>query len=144
MITPLHERSLETAIKATYLYKLPAFVEWPTGTFSSPSSPVVICIIGPDPFGSLLDEAVRNQTIGQRPIEVRRSGGPEGGHVAYGNVYGLRGRPILTVTDAARDGRGIVNFVLHENRVRYEIDCGAAAESGLTISPRVLALALVR
>ena len=51
---------------------------------------------------------------------------------------------MLTVTDAAvsRDEKGIVHFVIHDDRVRFEIDDRAAAENGLMISSKVLSLAL--
>jgi hypothetical protein len=51
---------------------------------------------------------------------------------------------VLTVTDSARDepARGIINFLIQNNRVRFEIDNGAAAESGLTISSKLLSLAV--
>jgi hypothetical protein len=56
----------------------------------------------------------------------------------------VRGRPVLTVTDAERDpsAKGVVNFVLDSNRVRFEIDQAGAAEQGLSISSKLLGLAV--
>jgi hypothetical protein len=56
----------------------------------------------------------------------------------------VRGMPILTITDAARDAdaKGIIHFVIRDNRVRFEIDDRTAAESGLSISSKVLSLAV--
>ncbi len=56
----------------------------------------------------------------------------------------VRGRPVVTVTDGATDplGRGIINFVIADNRVRFEIDNRAAAQSQLTISSKLLSLAI--
>jgi hypothetical protein len=50
---------------------------------------------------------------------------------------------VLTVTDAAPSGvHGIVNFVLLDDRVRFEIDLGQAARNGIAISSKLLSLAV--
>ena len=149
--------SVEYAIKATYLYKFAPFVEWPTGAFAAATSPLVVCVVGTDPFGPLLDRAVAGQPAGQRPIQILRLetvSAASGCHIAYlGGSPGqsvahalaaLRGRPVLTVTDRDRNpgAAGIIQFMLHENRVRFEIDDRLAAEAGLGISSKVLNLAL--
>ena len=54
---------IEHAVKATYLYKFAPFVEWPAGAFRFPSDPLVICIVGTDAVGSLVDEAATGQTV---------------------------------------------------------------------------------
>lgn len=146
---PALGQSLEWAVKATYLYKLASFVDWPESAFDSPTSAIAICVVGDDPFGGTLDQAVAGQTVGGRPIAVRRLDaiGPQSGcHVAYsaqGGLSAVRGSPVLTVTDRSSNG-GIVNFVLSENRVRFEINSQAAAQNGLTISSKVLNLARPR
>jgi hypothetical protein len=149
--------SLEYAVKATYLYKFAPFVEWPAGAFESPSAPLNLCIIRFDPFGPVLDRAVEGQRVGDRPIFVRRLAAPDPRtpcHIMYvGSPSGtnpadileqVRGRPVLTVTDAERDpsAKGVVNFVLDSNRVRFEIDQAGAAEQGLSISSKLLGLAV--
>ena len=62
---------LELAVKAAYLYKLAPFVDWPPGALD-PQGPFNLCVVGRDPFGSVLDRAVAGQVIGGRPIAVRR------------------------------------------------------------------------
>lgn len=147
--------SVEAAVKATYLYKFAPFVEWPAGTFASPSDPLVICTVGSDAVAGLVDEAVRGQAIGGHPIDVLHlSAVPRQApcHVLYVASRGaaaaaalgsVRGTPVLTVTDAAGDTAttGIVNFVVQDNRVRFEIDLRAAAENHLVISSKLLNLA---
>src|SRR5438045_9338669 len=63
---------LEMAVKATYLYKFAPFVEWPPRAFASPSSPLQLCVLGQDPFGSSLERAVSGQSIDGRAVSVRR------------------------------------------------------------------------
>ena len=144
--------SLEAAIKATYLYKLAPFVEWPSGSFASDGSPLNLCVIADPTFAGILEQAVRDQRIGRRPFAVRALPAPDpnGCHVAFlGTDPGpalatMRGVPVLTVTDETPDptAKGIVNFVVRDNKVRFEIDDIAATESHLEISSKVLSLAV--
>lgn len=147
--------SLEAPVKATYIYKFVPFVEWPSSAFASPAQPVVLCVLRGDPFGAVLDQAVRGQKIGPRLILVRRLARAEKAtscHVLYlsnshtpAAVAALRsvhGAPVLTVTDGTDSVGGIVNFVLKDNRVRFMIDTQAASANGLTISSKLLSLAL--
>jgi hypothetical protein len=151
------EESLEYAVKATYLYKFGPFIEWPKPESETEPLNFKICVIGRDPFGDVLDQAVAGQTISNRPIEVARmpiARAESGCHVMYltgsdeqsvaAGLLVVKGTPVLTVTEnaASADGKGIVNFVIVDNRVRFEIDDYAAAESGITISSKVLGLAV--
>lgn len=153
---PAPQPPLELAIKATDLYKFAAFVDWPPAAFAGAADPAVLCIAGDDPFGPLLDQAVRGQKIGARPIMVMRLDRVERGvpcHILFvapsrrqsaaDALDKVRGLPILTVTDAA-DGaaRGMIDFVLKDARVRFRIDARAAERGGLMISSKLLDLAV--
>src|SRR5690606_90066 len=149
--------SLEYAVKAAYLYKFVPFVDWPADAFASASSAVNLCVVGHDAFGDVLDHTVRGERVNGREIVVHRYPSIErhsGCHIVYAGggdaqsvaetLDAASGTPVLTFTDAARDPRdkGIVHFVVRENRVRFEIDDQAAAENGLSISSKVLSLAV--
>jgi hypothetical protein len=151
------QSTLAVAVKATDLYKFAAFVEWPPSAFSGPADPAVLCVAGDDPFGPVLDQAVRGQKIGGHPIVVTRLD-----HVDRGAPCNIlfaapsrrqspadaldmvRGQPVLTVTDEAGDpnARGMIDFVLREGRVRFRIDPRLAERSGLLISSKLLSLAV--
>lgn len=143
---------LEYSVKANYLVRFAAFVDWPSRVFSSPQSPVVICVVGRDPFAGGLDTAARAQTAYGRPLAVRRPGATAlaGCHIVYvgqgaaAALTAAAGQPgILVVTDsAAAPERGAIHFVLSQGRVRFHIDQQAAGRNGLTISSRLLNLAL--
>lgn len=149
-------RSLEYPIKAAFLYKFGSFVEWPADSFPSASAPVTVCVVGRDPFGPVLDQTVRGQTVGMRPVTVRRlpSVSPASGcHIAYlgGSseqstseaARALARAPVLTVTDGARpEAPSAIQFVVVSNRVRFKIDLRAAAQSGVSISSKLLNLAI--
>ena len=155
------DASLEYAIKAAYLYKLAAFVNWPPSSFESPSSPLHICIIGDDPFKTALDQAVAGVSVAGRPIQVARydaaqpnmscqiayvAGSPAQSRAEALKV--LKGGAVLTVTDRGRGPadfgaeQGIVNFVLKNNRVRFDIDQREAVDDHLALSGKLLSLAL--
>ena len=152
---PAHAAS-EYAVKAAYLYKFAAFVEWPRSSFPEPDSPLNLCIIGFDPFGAYLDQAVAGQRIGERPIVAKRlaRAHPDAGcHIAYvagsraesvaEGLVVLRGSPILTITDQAMgSARGAIHFVVKDHRVRFHIDDEAADQNRLSISSKLLRLAL--
>jgi hypothetical protein len=148
---------LETAVKATDLYKFAAFVEWPPSAFAGPADPAVLCVTGEDPFGPMLDQAVRGQRVGDRPIVVMRLERVERGapctilfaapsrrQPPAAVLERLRGQPVLTVTDDAGDpsARGMIDFVLRDGRVRFRIDSRAAERCGLVISSKLLSLAV--
>ncbi len=100
---------------------------------------------------------MRGQRIGARPIVVARLDRVERG--AACNILfvapsrrqpmaealdKVRGQPVLTITDAAGDagGRGMIDFVLKDSRVRFRIDIHAAERGGLTVSSKLLELAV--
>jgi hypothetical protein len=151
------DESLEYAVKAAFLYKFGSFVEWPPAAFASPASPFQLCIVGEDPFGATLDKAIGGQQVAHRPIEVRRlkTVRPDSGcHIVYlaaseaqrlaQTIEALRGSSVLTVTDSRSPGMsaGIVNFVIKDDRVRFDIDDEAAAQNRLAISSKLLGVAL--
>ena len=146
------QATLEYSVKANYLVRFAAFVEWPPRAFATPQSPVVLCVVGHDPFRETLDTAARAQTAYGRALAVRRPRTREAAaacHVLYvgqgggGLVPEGRGS-ILLVTDSAapQAERGMIHFVLNENRVRFHIDLQDASRAGLSISSRLLNLAL--
>ena len=142
--------SLEYAVKAAYLYKFAPFIEWPATAFSSPDSPINICVSGKDPFGPALDQvATAGQHVEGHALVVRRIpdiaaangcqivylGVPSGQSTSQG-LDALRGQPILTVSDpvAASSQRGEFPSILlvEDNKVRFEIDdqcCGSKVSS---------------
>ena len=150
--------SLEAAIKATLLYKFGPFVEWPPGRFASTDTPVSLCVLGEDPFHGVLDQAVGSRPAEDRPIVLRRlttlTGPPVPCDIVFvagsttesrAQMLATIGRtPVLTVTDGATDptATGIINFVVAQNKVRFQIDEAAAKRAGLDISSKLLSLAV--
>jgi uncharacterized protein DUF4154 len=144
--------SLATAVKAAYLYKFAPFVQWPPG--AAAGAPFTVCVIGDDPFGSVLDRAVSGQKVEDRPIVVRRLaaathdspcqiaflGGSKGQSVRDA-LSVLHAAPVLTVTDGG-GAPGVIDFAQVQGRIRFRVDDQTAAEDGLRISSKLLSLAV--
>lgn len=138
--------TLEYAVKGAYLYKFGLYIEWPAGAFAAPASPLVLCVVGDDPFGAALDAAVNGEHVDSHPLQLRRLKSltrESGCHVAYlGGAEAPREplRGVLTVSEAR--GGGVISFALKDNRVRFNVDDEAAARNGLLISSKLLNMAL--
>ncbi len=156
---PAHalDSDLARAVKAAFVYKFAAFVDWPPGAFPGPAAPFRICVVGDEGFGQLVGRAAAGQRVRDRAIAVAQFAtlppgmncqimfvGPYGPDPVSRDLAAVHGRPVLTVTDevTSGDGKGIVNFVIRGGRVRFEIDRRLAIEGGLAISPKVLELAV--
>lgn len=146
--------SLEYPVKAAFLYKFGSYVEWPAGAFADASAPLVLCVVGRDPFGAVLDKTVQGRTVGAHPVVVRRMPSVARGaacHIAFLGGSGeqstadaaraLADAPVLTVTEGA-EAPGAIRLVVKDNRVRFEIDQRAAQQAGVAISSKLLNLAV--
>jgi len=153
--------SSEYLIKAGFIYNFAKFVDWPATAFAQPDSPIVIGILGTDPFGTLIDRIVENKKIGARGFVVKRLkwgtdfkelkeckilfvSASEKAHIDD-VVQIVKTLPILTVgeTPGFAERGGVIRFVLEDNRVRFEINVEAAHQADLTISSRLLTLARI-
>ncbi|HEY8097093.1 MAG TPA: YfiR family protein [Methylophilaceae bacterium] len=150
------EDSIEYGVKAAFLYKFGSYVEWPAAAFSSATSPFNLCLVGGDSqFGSTLDKVVGSNRINGRSVVIRRLKTAEkdsGCHILYIDgseaqhsaqiIEVVRGSSVLTVGNAGGTGSAIIDFVIVDNRVRFDIDDEAAAQKGLVISSKLMSLAL--
>ncbi|MEO8662099.1 MAG: YfiR family protein [Bryobacteraceae bacterium] len=146
----------EYYVKAAFLYNFARFVEWPPGTFHKPEDRFAICVLGEDPFGRALEDTIAGKTLEGRLFRVARI--RDAAHAAgcqilfIGSseqkqlaeiVSALPATGILTVGEMrgfATSG-GIINFVLNDGRVRFQINRRPAAKANLQISSRLLSLA---
>ena len=143
----------EFQVKGAFLYNFVQFVEWPPQAFGSPDTPIIIGVLGQDPFGQFLDQLVSGEVVNGRPLVVQRfrsvaeiqachvlfvsgSEGKRGQQI----IASLRGRSILTVCDweGLMDQGAMVQFVTERNRVRLRINLDSVKAAGLTISSKLL------
>jgi hypothetical protein len=147
------EPAVAAAVKATYLVKFAHYVTWPPSAVNGPDSPLILCIVGRDPFGNAIDRAAQGDHVDRHPLVVRRMPTIDRGsgcHIAFiaGRVAEqavrlIDGTPVLSVTDAEETRtRGIVHFELRAGHVGFHLDDLAAQHGGLTINSRLLAIAV--
>jgi hypothetical protein len=143
----------EYQVKAVFLFNFAQFVEWPPSAFPDSAAPLVLCVLGEDPFGPYLDETVRGETVQAHPLAVQRSQQVEeirNCHILFVGrqeqerleeiLDTLKGRPTLTVSDAdGFAGRGgMIRFMTDRNRIRLRINLEAARAANLTLSSKLL------
>ena len=147
----------EREVKAVFLFNFVQFVEWPASAFSSPDAPVVIGVLGTDPFGYLLDDVVMGEVVKGRQLTVARFRRVEditACHVLFISPSEIRmyeriltalgAQPILTVGETENfTALGMVRFLTERNRVRLEVNVEKAKAAGLTISSNLLRAARI-
>lgn len=145
----------ESAVKAAFLLKFGAFVDWPPDAFGRPQDPLVIGVVGDDAVHADLEQLAQGRTVNGRPLVVRRlrdAVSSERIHILFlgtqseGRLREQAARtpgPVLVVAQA--DGAlalgAALNFVLERGRVRFEASPAAADRRGLKLSSRLLAVA---
>jgi hypothetical protein len=145
----------EYQVKAAYLLAFARYVEWPSGVLPA-SSPLDIAIVGDDPFGGALDEALRGKSANGHPLQLRHQrwndaltqyhivfiSASEEPHLADILRY-LAHDSVLTVSDIDRFSLrgGVIEFRMVGNRVRFDINRTPATAAQLTISSKLLSVA---
>jgi hypothetical protein len=147
------EAPTEYQVKAVFVFNFSHFVEWPAQAFTAPDQPFAICILGTDPFGGRLDEAVRGEQIDEHPLSVRRVRNmadigdckilyidrSEGAQLPQ-ILTALDHRSTLTVSDleGSAERGAMIQFTTQSSRIRLRINVEAARSAGLTISSKLL------
>jgi hypothetical protein len=151
-------RAPEYQVKAAFLYNFAKFVEWPSPAFPGSSTLFRICVLGRDPFGDTLTSIVQGKSIAGHPIlslHVQSPAEARSCHVLFlsqsdpetlkQGLDQLRDLPVLTVGESSDflPLGGMINFVLEEDRLRFEINLGAAERHHLKLSSKLLAVARI-
>jgi YfiR/HmsC-like len=145
--------SKEYQVKAVFLFNFAQFVEWPPAAFTGDASPLVIGVLGEDPFGEYLDEVVRAEKVGNRPMRVQRYHRVDEittCHVLFisrseesrlvETLASLKGRNILIVGDSDDfiQRAGMIQLATSQGKIRLRINVNAARTANLTISSKLL------
>lgn len=148
------KRPEEYQVKAVYLFNFGKFVEWPERAAKEPDFP--ICVLGVDPFGSTLDSVLGGEVISGRKLVARRIStvrDATGCRILFISsseasrfkeiLTEAQTLPILTVSDAATflSAGGMVQFVVRENKVRFDVSLAPADKAGLILSSQLLKVA---
>jgi len=146
----------EYEVKAAFLYNFAKFVEWPAEAFLDGNEPILVCIVGRDPFGDILNQTLLGKTVNGKPVIIQRGGITQDMrfcHIVFISsserkrlaqiMQRLNGASVLTVSEIEGFAElgGIINFTLEGNKVRFEINVTSAERARLRISSKLLALA---
>jgi len=148
--------SKEYQVKAIFLFNFAQFVQWPVHAFTGPDDALTICILGDDPFGSFLDDIVRNEKVDGHPMVIKRCNrveDVEGCQILFVSsserdhyqkiLAALRGKSVLTVSDIdgfVRNG-GMIRLMMEGGKIHFRINLGSTKKARLKISSKLLRLA---
>jgi hypothetical protein len=148
------QRASEYQLKAAFVYNFTKFIDWPGESVRSLT--FQICVLGQNPFGSELTQLTDGKVIEGHPVEVlivtnyhlARScqvvfiSASENAHMKE-ILSALRGRSVLTVGDSQGfvDAGGMIELLVEDERMRFEVNLHAANEARLKISAKLLSLA---
>lgn len=149
------DSALEYRVKAAFLYNFAKFVEWPP----QDTGPIVLGVLGPDPFGAVLGQTVEQKTIHGRPVIIRRFATMPQSKECHIVFLGTSEKArfadilpkmaslgILTVGEhrGFLQAGGMINFVVEDNNVHFEINSEAVRRAGIHISSNLLKLSRSR
>ena len=143
----------EYQVKAAFILNFARFVEWPSDAFGDGGA-LVVGVVGDDPFGGALDQ-LNGNTVNGRRLRIKRLrwddnlracqilfiSASEGRHLGK-IMESIRGTSVLTIGEMPQFNQsgGMIKFVIQDNKVRFEINAGAAGQARLRISSKLLAL----
>jgi hypothetical protein len=156
---PTRYQATEVEVKAAFLYHFAQLVSWPEPPrVPDTPPPLVIAVIGTDPFGDRLEATIGDGTVRGRPIRIMRAPSvsdlAEAPHILFvgsvnrnecGRVLATVAKsPVLTVSSARGFARwgGMIEFrITPEGRVAFDINAQAASAAGLKMSSQLLKIA---
>lgn len=160
MAAPLQVRARATdyQVEAVFLLNFTRFVDWPPGTFANAQQPLVIGVLGDDPFGSFIDQTMMGEKVSNRSVVVKRFRNAddfgacqilfvsqsEAGHLEH-IMARLRDRSVLTVSDidGFTERGGIIGFIPDNDRIKLGVNVDAAKAANVTISSKLLRIAQI-
>lgn len=149
--------SKEYRVKAIFLFNFVQFIDWPPDAFAEKDSPLIIGVLGENPFGNYLHETIYQEKRSNHPLMVRRYEDVENVkdcHILFVNpdnfdemasiVDDLTNRHVLIVGEASEafmQRGGMIGFFLENGKIRMKINPEAVKQADLKISSKLLRVA---
>jgi hypothetical protein len=158
-ILPLRSRAAggsldEYTVKALLIFNFAKYTDWPPKAFPEPGSPIIIGVLGDDPFGEVLDRVVQGRLVKGRPVIIRRANGVaplQGAHLVFVSASqpqapqdcaALERAGALTIGDTSyMTHYTAIGFAVEGDRIVFTIDLERTRRTGSNISSQVLKLA---
>ncbi len=149
------ENTEEYNVKAAFIYKFTNYIEWETPV---PAGEFTIGVIGSSPIIKSLEQIARTKTVNYKKIVVKHFNEPEeiaGCQILF--VSQNTSSPLSSILIAAPQkgtlvisekpgycamGTGI-NFVVIDNKLKFEANPKAIYSAGLSASSQLLKLAII-
>ncbi len=146
----------EYGLKSVFLYQFCRFMEWPNSAFSSPNEPLTIGILGKDPFGPMLREAVAGEKYHNRPIRIKHCrdiSDIKECHLLFVSrsesiptadiVAATAGKNIVTVGETAQfvNNGGMIALTAEQNHVRLRMNLTMLRAANVEVSSKLLRIA---
>jgi hypothetical protein len=145
--------------QVAFISKILPYVSWPREAFASPEAPVVVGLVGRDPFNGLLQKVLADARVESRSVEIRvvkespASANCHALFVAADQLAGWpdwraasAGRSVLTMaadeTGGFLEQGGVFNLRVAERKL--EISRSNAERARLRINSKLLRIAKVR
>jgi hypothetical protein len=147
----------EYQIKAAFIFNFAKFVEWPATAFPKASSPMLVGVLGENPFHDALEKTIKNKTVDEHPVVIMQyhsAADATNCHILFISssekarlpqiLRQLKGSSVLTVSEIPgfTETGGMINFVLEGTKIRFQINNDAANGAGLKISSKLLKLSV--
>lgn len=154
---PSNDSEVEYRIKAAFIFNFTKFVTFPDDLQGKRNAPITLCILGDSPFGKALD-SIREKKVHGHPIKIIHVPNPDAIPSCHIIFFGdnldteeteilrrLRTQPVLTVGEKKgfASWGGMINFIMVDNKVRFEINPFAIEAASLKISSQLLKLAVI-
>ncbi|MDH3503887.1 MAG: YfiR family protein [Nitrospirota bacterium] len=148
----------EYQVKAAFLYHFTQFIEWPQSHFTPDDGPLQLCVVEPDPFGSILDTMLNGKSVGAHGFLIKHNPSTsELGHChvlflpkAHGSLKAtLRASfahtNVLTVgeDESFLEEGGMIQFFFENQKIRFAINSEAVKLTQLKVSAKLLRLAKI-
>jgi hypothetical protein len=150
------ESTLESQVKAAFLYNFSKYVEYPPSAFTGDAGTFRICVLADPAFVKAVDAIIAGETIDGRTVTRQipdSAGAARSCHILFVGrgemdraqqlLAAVERAPVLTVGDASdflKRG-GAIAFIRDGDRVRFDVNVGEAQRGGLEISSRLLRVA---
>jgi hypothetical protein len=146
----------ERSVKAAFLYKFLAYIEWPGAAFPDPDAPIVVGTVGDDDIAAELADVVNGRLVDGRRVVIRKLADRSllaGVHLLFvGSAARDRatqwlaearraGIPTVTEVPDGLERGSVINLLVIDGRVRFEVSLDAAEQAGIRISSRLLGVA---
>lgn len=148
----------EYRIKAAFLFKFVGFIDWPPATSDRADAAFTIGVLGGATLGNELEQIAAGHQVNGHPVRVRllaRGDSAAGLQVLFvGRNEAARLNALVAATDgmatlvvSESDGAlalgSAINFVVVDDKVRFDVALHSINRAGLKISARLLAVARV-